>query len=374
MRRVGKVLTGVDRVELAYLRAVLADPVPAFGLIRGRLGYILLDQHGMNALGDLLSRPVQNTDPEQQHRQTWRKARRLSLARVPPAFLGRMLRRYLPPKVAYLNVGHSNLSDRVMRTLHENLDARIAVFVHDVIPLDFPDYQRDGTVAPFGAMIDRVAHHADLVVYNSQDTKLRTEAHMQQAPASIVSYLGTEVISAAPNELPENLPKDGPYFVCVGTIEPRKNHGFLLDIWEQMGADAPTLIIAGSRGWKNEAVFDRLDTLLEDSPIHEATGLTDGALAALIEGANGVLFPTHAEGYGLPATEAAARGVPVIVNDLSVFRETLGEIPIYASVSDRYLWITKIRDLAEAKPATSKREPFQPPTWDAHFKVVLRLT
>lgn len=374
MRRVGKVLTGVDRVELAYLRALLADPVPVFGLIRSKLGYILLDEAGMGALAVSLSGPEAGVDPAAQRVRAWRKARRLALGRVLPAFLGRMLRRHVPHEAAYLNVGHSNLTDRVLRTVKSAIDARIAVMIHDIIPLEFPQYQRDGSVPPFAAMVDRVARHADMIIYNSADTARLAEARMAHAPRAIVSHLGTELAPAAADELPGGLLPDPPYFVCVGTIEPRKNHAFLLDIWQEMGADAPVLIIAGSRGWKNEDVFERLDRLPPNGAVHEISGLTDGALAALISGANGVLFPTHAEGFGLPATEAAARGVPLIVNDLNVFREILGEIPVYASVSDRYLWINKVKELAEAEPAPSKTKQFDPPTWDAHFKTVLRLT
>ena len=374
MRRVGKVLTGVDRVELAYLRAVMADPVPAFGLIRAPLGYILLDQSGMQGLVGALSGPEPGVAPKAQRSRSWRKARRLALGRVPPAFLGRMLRRHVPQGAAYLNVGHSNLTDRVLHSVRNGLDARIAVFIHDVIPLDFPDYQRDGTVEPFVKMIERVAARADLIICNSQDTARRAEARMQTPPNCIVAHLGTDLAEAAPDALPPDLATKPPYFVCIGTIEPRKNHAFLLDVWEEIGADAPKLIIAGSRGWKNEAVFARLDQLPENSPICEVAGLSDGALAALVEGAAGLLFPSHAEGFGLPATDAAARGVPLIVNDLKVFREVLGEIPVYATVSDRYLWINKIKELAGAERKASQPKQFIPPTWDAHFKTVLRLT
>lgn len=375
MRRAGKVLTGVDRVELAYLRAVLADPVPAFGLIRSRLGYILLDQAGMGALETYLSGPKLGSDSDRLSRAAWQQARRLSIARVPPPLLGLMLRRHLPQRTAYLNVGHSNLTDRVMQTLHRSVNARTTVFVHDVIPLEFPEFQRDGTVAPFSAMIGRVAKHADRVIYNSQDTQTRAKAWMKPAPPpSIVAHLGTELAPAAPGDLPQALVATRPYFVCVGTIEPRKNHAFLLDIWDQMGPNAPGLVIAGARGWNNEEVFARLDTLPAGGPVTEVAGLTDGALGALIEGAAAVLFPSHAEGYGLPAVEAAARGVPLIANDLSVFREILGDIPIYASVSDRYLWITKIKSLAAEPYSVSGRVQFHPPTWDAHFKSVLSLT
>lgn len=373
MRRVGKVLTGVDRVEWAYMRALLADDVPMFGLIRAQLGYILLDRAGIVELSPALSGPVMNMSPDAQRRRTWRRARQVSIGRVPPPLLGRMLRGGLPTGVAYLNVGHSNLTDRVLGTLRA-INAQITVLIHDVIPLDFPDFQRDGSVPPFADMIARVGARADLIIYNSHDTQQKTEARWDAPPTGIVAHLGTNSVDAAPDELSEALPPKPPYFVCIGTIEPRKNHGFLLDLWEQMGPNAPNLIIAGSRGWKNEDVFARLDALSGDGPIREAAGLSDGALAALIEGASGVLFPSHAEGFGLPATEAAMRGVPVVVNDLNVFREVLGDIPIYASVSDRYLWEKSIKDLAAAQPDTSRRQQFQPPTWDAHFKTVLRLT
>ena len=72
--------------------------------------------------------------------------------------------------------------------------------------------------------------------------------------------------------------------------------------------------------------------------------------------------------------EAAALGVPVIANDLPVFREVLGNIPIYAKVSDRYLWRKNIEALAEKVPSRAAHAHFQPPDWDAHFKTVLRLT
>ncbi|MEO0380334.1 MAG: glycosyltransferase, partial [Pseudomonadota bacterium] len=192
--------------------------------------------------------------------------------------------------------------------------------------------------------------------------------------ASIVSHLGTDLVDSNPAEVPTGTTERTPYFVCIGTIEPRKNHAFLLDIWDEMGEQAPGLVIAGARGWKNEEVFDRLDALPANGPICEAAGLSDGALAALVEQSAGVLFPSHAEGFGLPATEAAACGVPIIVNDLQVLRELLGDIPIYACVSDRYLWINKINELAGVRPNARRQQPFVPPTWDAHFKTVLRLT
>lgn len=372
MRRSGKVLTGVDRVEFAYLRALIQDEVPVFGLIRSRLGYILLDQNGLRDLMPALSGPAPQDKTDAVRRRTLQHARRLAIGRVLPPWLGWMLRRKLPVGVTYLNVGHSNLSARVMRTL-ARLNVRIAVLIHDVIPLDFPEFQRDGAVARFASMMARVGGQADLVIFNSEDTRTKAERHWPNPPPSIVAHLGTDIATPTPDALDKTMLPAAPFFVCVGTIEPRKNHGFLLDIWEVMGPDAPGLVICGGRGWKNEDVFERLDALPRDGKIVELEGLSDGALAALVTQSAGVLFPSLAEGFGLPATEAAARGVPIIVNDLAVFREILGDIPVYACVSDRYLWMNGITKLVAEWPNTSKLKRFEPPTWGAHFKTVLTL-
>ena len=373
MRRAGRVLTGIDRVELAYLKAVLAASVPAFALIRTQLGYILLDQAGMEELVTLLCSSVSSGPTAAAKKRIWRMARQMAVGRVPPALLGYMLRRHVPRGAAYLNIGHANLTDRVLRTMKDVINAPIAGFIHDVIPLEFPDYQRDSRVAWFSEMIARVARYSDLIIYNSQDTARRAALQMAEPPASIVAHLGTDVCTPAPLELPQGLPPETPFFVCVGTIEPRKNHAFLLDIWEEMGKDAPALVIAGSRGWKNEAVFARLDALPKGAPIYEVSGLSDGALAALMKASSGCLFPSHAEGYGLPAIEAVALGCPVIVNDLDVFREVLADIPVYVSVSDRYLWIDTVKKMSQVKTQASEIQNFHPPTWADHFKIVLRL-
>ena len=373
MRRVGKVLTGVDRVEYAYAIALLADEVPLYGLIRAPLGYILLDQTGIEDILPFLSGPDPSVEADSQRKYTWRRARRHAIGRRPPSLLKRMLRRAFPAGVTYFNVGHSNLSDRVLEALRE-IDARIVVLIHDVIPLEFPHYQREGSVPPFADMIKRVGSKADIIIYNSNDTRQKTEARMDTPPPGIVAHLGTNKVVEAPEELPLGLPPERPFFLCVGTIEPRKNHRFLLDLWAELGDGAPSLIIAGSRGWKNEEVFARLDALPTDGPIREVAGLSDGALASLISASAGVLFPTHAEGFGLPATEAVIRGVPVVVNNLPVFHEFLGDIPIYANVSDRYLWEKSIKTLTAKWPHPVNPQQFQPPTWEAHFKTVLRLT
>lgn len=387
IRRAGRRPTGVDRVELAYLRHLSHESVPLFALVRTTLGYVLLNPAGLEQIAarlegaevwgrpDLLSRLSVRADAL---RRAESDLRRFALARSRPNGLARMLGRHLPSGFAYLNVGHSDLTAMTLRGVRQGGAGRIAVLIHDAIPLDFPQYQRPGVAEEFAAKLQRVRAHADLVIYNSADTRARVEHHMQGwglLPPGVVAHLGVELPS--PGDLPAGIDPARPYFVALGTIEPRKGHDFLLDLWEEMGEGAPGLLICGARGWNNEAVFARLDALPSDGPVRELSGLDDGQIAALLVGATGLLFPSRAEGYGLPPMEAAALGVPVITTDLPAIREVLGNIPVYAKESDLYQWLSAIKSLETGRPAQQEAvrvADFIPPRWEDHFNLVLRLT
>lgn len=387
VRRAGRVPTGVDRVELAYLIHLQTRPEPLFAIARTVLGYVLLDPEGVRAMtgrltgaapwgaADRLSVVARRKGLAVQRAES--DLRRFALARSTPRRLQAMLKRHLPAGIAYLNTGHSNLTDRMMWALRHGPEARVAVLIHDTIPLDFPQFQRPGTPEKFRTMLRR-AHSADLLIFNSAHSRNRAEAHLGgRLPQSVVAHLGITPMRPDPSLVPSDLPGRRPYFVTLGTIEPRKRHDLLLDVWEDMGPDAPGLLILGARGWNNDAVFARLDRLPPDGPVRERSGLPDGAVAALLKGSRGLVFPSEAEGYGLPPIEAAALGVPAICRDLAVYREVLGDIPVYLKETDRYLLRNSIESLVkgrhQAERAVSACD-FTPPTWEDHFDSVLKLT
>lgn len=389
IRRAGRPATGVDRVERAYLARLLAEPVPVFGLVRTTLGYVLLGRDGVRGVharvtgavpwgaADALSAFARRKGDAVRRAES--DLRRLALARCMPARLGAMLARHLPVGMVYLNLGHTNLTDRVLAAVRSVAGARIVAMVHDTIPLDFPHLQRPGTVPDFRARLNRVMARADLILTNSVATAEDLRRHAPDPaglPPVMPVPLGLDLTTPDLAALPPGLPPAAPYFICVGTIEPRKNHALLLDIWEGWGPQAPPLLICGSRGWLNEDVFRRLDALPPGSPVREVPGLSDGALAALVAGACGLLMPSVAEGFGLPPVEAAALGTPVLCADLPVYREVLGDIAVYANATDRYLWENNIRDLIEGRSAEQLRtrlQSFAPPVWDDHFAKVLQV-
>lgn len=378
--RAGLVATGVDRVELAYLQAFTGDTdVPVFGLCRTALGFVLLDRAGLLALGaaftardfpkpDLLSRLNRRLTDAARHGQSF--ARRHAIARARRARLKRLLK-HLPADITYFNVGHSNLTRPVCRAIKSRRGAQIAILIHDTIPLDWPDMQRPGTVAEFASKLKVAGKFADRIICTSAACASDVRRHLVAlgpVPPIVTAHLGVDVPSPAPEDIPLGVMPMRPYFVILGTIEPRKNHALLLDLWDDWGPGAPDLLICGHRGWLNKDVFDRLDAGVPH--VKEAPNLSDGAIAALLQGAQGLLFPTRAEGFGLPPIEAAALGVPVLCADLPPCRELLGDWAVYVDAQDRYSWKKEISRFLQIAPQ-DRAGRLVPPTWSAHFRKVL---
>ncbi len=390
----GRRPSGVDRVCLAYLRAVLADGVPCFGLVRTGLGYVLLDQQAMLACleaiegrrawpePDLISRLRHRVGSPRRVPDTI--ARQAAIARARPGKLGHMLRRHLPEGCVYLNVDQTTFTTRVAQAVKSIPGGRVTVFIHDTIPLDYPHFQTPQSVEKLTAILKRCAKFADLILTNSQVSASDIARHMAPlgpVPPVEVAHLGVEDDFFVTENNAGEAKVPAPYFLCVGTIEPRKNVRFLLNLWEGMassvlGGETPRLVIAGRRGWESEEVLLHLESSpLRGKFLFEFNDLDDEELGSLMSGAAGLLFPSHAEGFGLPPVEAAAMGVSVVANDLPVLREILGDYPIYASVSDVYLWETILRSLAAAaETGAGTNQRFSPPTWGAHFNSVLRVT
>jgi glycosyltransferase involved in cell wall biosynthesis len=378
--RAGRVLTGIDRVERAWLARFLQEKGPVFGLVRTGIGYLLLDRRGLGRLAEaldgqdwgpvgLLARLTSRRDDAVRAAETM--LRGVAIGRCTRGRLGGMLARHLPPGTVACLVGHADLTDRTMAGLRAVPGIRIVVMIHDTIPLDWPDFQREGTVAAFAEKFRVAARHADTILCPSRAAAGDIARHLsgsRDVPL-VVTPLGVELCAPDEGALPRDVPLDAPYFVVLGTIEPRKNHAVLLDAWERLGPDAPWLIICGTRGWRNEAVFARLDRRPER--VREVAGLSDGAVAALLLRAHGLLFPSLAEGFGLPAVEAAARGVPVICSDLPVFREVMGDHATFLDPRDPGAWAGAVSRHVAEPPA---RRPIDAPNWHDHFKTALGMT
>lgn len=382
--------TGVDRVEAAYLAQFLTLDRPVFGLVKTKLGFLFLDRQGMQAFqhlilahaplpsADFLSRLTRGKTNLLARAET--AVRALACARCRPSQLPQMLRKNVPLGFVYFNTGHANLNAKTLQAVRAGGAASLAVLVHDTIPLDHPEFTRPDTISGFDAKIAAVAAHADLVIHTAKATRTQTERHFGRhgrIPQGLVAHLGITALQPGSVAL-----RTHPYFVALGTIEPRKNHAFLLDIWDAMHRelpleDIPHLLILGRRGWSNEPVFQRLDSLpFRNQTVFEMPNLPDETVATVLAHSQALLFPSFVEGFGLPPLEAAGLGVAVIVPPLAIYRETLGDYPVYAGLEDSYSWMEAIIRMSGEKSGQAQVGQKQVsgvhiPQWDAHFKTVL---
>jgi len=375
--------TGIDRVELAYARHwVKQDPDRVTFILRSPFDTACAVPHALVAefVLALEMRRLGAPGWEDAAKPAARLAReamiRLALGRG-VLELARALK--TPEQSVYLLVSHT-LADRPRPIAAiKRKGVKFTPLVHDLIPLAYPEY-----TSPTGARrhlrrIETFAGLADGIIVNSEATADDLAPQLlrgaQQLPR-LCAPLGLDT----PIPDPHYPVPTGAYFVCIGTIEPRKNHLLLLNTWrvlaERLGIEAPKLLLIGRRGWENENIVDMLDrcpALI--GLVREYNGLPDKAVASLLQGARALLFPSFTEGYGLPLAEALALGVPAICSDLPALREVGGDVPEFLDPLDGLGWRRLILNYME--PDSGMREAqlermgfWAQPSWEQHFAMV----
>lgn len=117
------------------------------------------------------------------------------------------------------------------------------------------------------------------------------------------------------------------YIFFYGTVEPRKNLDLLLDAWETLRSEdpaAPPLLVAGPDGWGSRRTHRRMERLAA-AGLRRLGHLERADLVAVLQAATIFVFPSLYEGFGLPAAEAMACGVPVMVSNSSSLPEVVGD-------------------------------------------------
>jgi glycosyltransferase involved in cell wall biosynthesis len=234
-------------------------------------------------------------------------------------------------------LGHSGIEESGFAEWLERTGQKPVYFVHDLIPITHPEYCRAGEQAVHVRRMKAMLQTGAGLIGNSQFTLdvLADFARGQglPMPPAVVALLAPAQLPASEQTAP---PLSQPYFVMLGTIEPRKNHLLVLNVWrelvQRLGASCPHLVVIGQRGWECENVLDMLERCEAIRPfVHEIAACPDADLARYLTHARALLFPSFIEGYGLPLVEAAQHNLPIIARDIPVFREVAGEYAYYFS-------------------------------------------
>lgn len=363
----GRHVTGIDRVCLAYLRQYA-----------GRSQAVVMTAQLRRVLPVAASRALFEVLLADRRNFRWRFVG--WLARYGFAFGSGERGR---GRICF-NIGHTGLDRPGLVDWYRDFDLRPIHFIHDIIPITHPQYCRAGEADRHRARMNAALASATGLIANSQATvdTLRAYADDQgmRFPPIVAAWLGVADILGGTEGEGGEAERQPAQFTVLGTIEARKNHRLLIDVWRRLasrgGASVPILNIVGQRGWEIADVLDALDHDEAIKPyVIEHTNLDDAGLRTLLRQSRALLFPSLVEGYGLPMVEAMGLKVPVIASDLPVFREIGEGIPLFIDPHDPDAWLTAVQDFSNAESADRSRQTarlagYAPPRWDDHFHTV----
>lgn len=244
------------------------------------------------------------------------------------------------------------------------------VTIHDLAYLTDPDVV-DATSRRLRDLVPRSLSRASVVCTPSRATAdLVLDAYGPLVRDVVVTSLGVDAhwLTAEPPgpadrhrlRLPER------YFLFVGTREPRKDLATLLDAYanfrgEAGSATAPELLLVGPSGWQEEVA--------PAAGVQVRPYLPSEDLRLVVAAASAVVMPSRDEGFGLPALEALAAGVAVIVSRIPALIEVTGGLAADFPVGDvdalaQQLWLTAQSSPAGGAESAARRRYAAEWTWD----------
>jgi glycosyltransferase involved in cell wall biosynthesis len=235
--------------------------------------------------------------------------------------------------------------------------------VHDLALIRTPEYFNARKRVLVRAILPIVSHAAAGVGTVSAASRQDVASMLAVPEARIVMLPGAPHPTCRPSP-PHEIDRvrrsyglDRPYILSVGTLEPRKNLPMLLQAFDRLLARAGTptaeldLVTVGGRGWRDRELRAELARRLPTGRLHVVGYVPEADLVALYGGAEVLAYPSHFEGFGLPALEAMACGTPVVASDISALREVAGGAALLVPPGDDAALAAGIARLVEDRAA-----------------------
>lgn len=269
---------------------------------------------------------------------------------------------------------------QTVRWLRDSRRMTFGLLIHDMIPIFNPEWCDRGVIASFTAWHRTVLPLADHVFTTSAATARDVQKYVRQQRIFLSSEprpigVGAVLRRPAPEaDRPAHLPAPDSYVLFVSTLEARKNHIQMVRVWrrlvEERGDDCvPTLVFAGRVGWLEHDLMQQLVGMKWlNGKIRHIASPTDRELTFLYDGCLFTVFPSLAEGWGLPVSESLASGKPCLASSTTAIPEAGGALARYFdpdNAADIFRVVSEILDdpqtLAEWSAAI--RETYSPPQW-----------
>jgi glycosyltransferase involved in cell wall biosynthesis len=222
------------------------------------------------------------------------------------------------------------------------------VTIHDLSFMRFPQFAEEKNLRYLKAKIRDTVNRADAIITDSKFGASEIESLLKTDPSKIHPiHLG---ISGDFKPIPREVVKatlagfgiDRPYILSIGTIEPRKNIPFLVEVFEKLSSFDGYLVLAGMPGWKFEPILKRIAASPCASRIKHLSYVADSDLPALYSGAQVLALTSLYEGFGFPPLEAMACGTPVVSSPCGSLGEVLGGAAQVVEQFEPDLWAVQI--------------------------------
>ncbi len=237
---------------------------------------------------------------------------------------------------------------------------RITV-IHDLTPLLFPDYHLWIGGLLQRLFLRRILQRTDLILAVSKNTANDlAETFPFTSNKTAVLYPGRDPFfqPVSSNEVLQKWEVDVPYFLCVGTIEPRKNLLLLLKAYKQFRQqkkDRVLLLLVGGKGWKYEVFYKELDAHPFREDIYLTGYVEKQDLPTFYTKAIATIYPSFYEGFGLPVLEAMSCGGVVISSNQASLPEVGGEAALYFHPEDEQGLLAHMLTLSQSKDLQERK-------------------
>lgn len=232
---------------------------------------------------------------------------------------------------------------------------RPVVTIHDVSFLRFPEATEAKNLRYLTEQIRQTVSRAHRIITDSDFSAREISETLSVDPSLITAIpLGLTHKEHPPDEAAKRrvraaLDLTRPYLLFVGTLEPRKNIPFLIELFERMDAWDGDLVIAGMKGWKYEPIIARMESSSHRARIRYLEYVDEAWLDSLYAAAELFVFPSLYEGFGFPPLEAMKAGTPVLSSTAGSLPEVLGSAAAYVDTFDAEAWAQRAqRILADA--------------------------
>lgn len=234
---------------------------------------------------------------------------------------------------------------------------KIVAVIYDIIPLIHPEFFTKDLVIFFKDWYKKATKQIDGYIAISESVKEDTYVYIKENINPNIEkekfdyfYLGTNFSTVYDEKkVPDsfkNYFKTANAYLTVSTIEPRKNHSYILDTFDRLwdNNEDVTYIMIGRIGWNTESLMKRIKSHKEYSKkLFFLEDIDDNSLVYAYKNSKALIFASHAEGFGLPIIESFFYKLPVIASDTPIHREIAKEKATYFNLSDTHSLLSIIK-------------------------------